>query len=79
MRGGGREGVGDRGTHAATQLTNEGMAGCANGMPMAPKVLMGRTTERIHGSLQGSLVHGETFTHPDRDTHTPDRLPSNTH
>ena len=27
----GVEGVGDRGTHAATQLTNEGMAGCANG------------------------------------------------
>ena len=27
----GEEGVGDKGTHAATQLTNEGMAGCANG------------------------------------------------
>ena len=27
----GKEGVGDRGPHAATQLTNEGMAGCANG------------------------------------------------
>ena len=27
----GTGGVGDRGTRAATQLTNEGMAGCANG------------------------------------------------
>ena len=27
----GEEGVGNRGTHAAAQLTNEGMTGCADG------------------------------------------------